>query len=203
MKSVEPIRDKNVIKNMRSILKAQSIRNELLFILGINVGLRISDILKLKVQDLIKTISSKMPKDHVILTETKTGKTKKFYLGDIVKKVIMNYIKENPGLELDNYVFISRKGDNKPITRQQAYRILNNAAESLGLVERDTNGTIIMGEVGTHTLRKTFGYHAYKSGITIELLMDLFNHSSKSQTLRYIGITEDQKKDVYLQSNLG
>jgi len=203
MKSVEPIRDKNVIKNMRSILKAQSIRNELLFILGINVGLRISDILKLKVQDLIKTISSKMPKDYVILTETKTGKTKKFYLGDIVKKVIMNYIKENPGLELDNYVFISRKGDNKPITRQQAYRILNNAAESLGLVERDTNGTIIMGEVGTHTLRKTFGYHAYKSGITIELLMDLFNHSSKSQTLRYIGITEDQKKDVYLQSNLG
>ena len=68
MKSVEPIRDKNVIKNMRSILKAQSIRNELLFILGINVGLRISDILKLKVQDLIKTISSKMPKDYVILT---------------------------------------------------------------------------------------------------------------------------------------
>lgn len=203
MKSVEPIRDKNVIKNMRSILKAQSIRNELLFILGINVGLRISDILKLKVQDLIKTISSKMPKDYVILTETKTGKTKKFYLGDIVKKVIINYIKENPGLELDNYVFISRKGDNKPITRQQAYRILNNAAESLGLVERDANGTIIVGEIGTHTLRKTFGYHAYKSGITLELLMDLFNHSSKSQTLRYIGITEDQKKDVYLQSNLG
>lgn len=203
MKSVEPIRDKNVIKNMRSILKAQSIRNELLFILGINVGLRISDILKLKVHDLIKTISSKMPKDYVILTETKTGKTKKFYLGDIVKKVIINYIKENPGLELNNYVFISRKGDNKPITRQQAYRILNNAAESLGLVERDANGTIIVGEIGTHTLRKTFGYHAYKSGITLELLMDLFNHSSKSQTLRYIGITEDQKKDVYLQSNLG
>lgn len=203
MKSVEPIRDKNVIKNMRSILKAQSTRNELLFILGINVGLRISDILKLKVQDLIKTISSKMPKEYVILTETKTGKTKKFYLGDIVKKVIVNYIKENPELELDNYVFISRKGDNKPITRQQAYRILNNAAESLGLVERDANGTIIVGEIGTHTLRKTFGYHAYKSGITIELLMDLFNHSSKSQTLRYIGITEDQKKDVYLQSNLG
>lgn len=203
MKSVEPIRDKNVIKNMRSILKAQSTRNELLFILGINVGLRISDILKLKVQDLIKTINSKMPKDYVILTETKTGKTKKFYLGDIVKKIIMSYIKENPELELDNYVFISRKGDNKPITRQQAYRILNNAAESLGLVERDANGTIILGEIGTHTLRKTFGYHAYKSGITIELLMDLFNHSSKSQTLRYIGITEDQKKDVYLQSNLG
>lgn len=203
MKSVEPIRDKNVIKNMRLILKAQSIRNELLFILGINVGLRISDILKLKVHDLIKTISSKMPKDYVILTETKTGKTKKFYLGDIVKKVIVNYVKENSELELNNYVFMSRKGDNKPISRQQAYRILNNAAESLGLVERDANGTIIVGEIGTHTLRKTFGYHAYKSGITLELLMDLFNHSSKSQTLRYIGITEDQKKDVYLQSNLG
>jgi integrase len=59
------------------------------------------------------------------------------------------------------------------------------------------------GEIGTHTLRKTFGYHAYQNGSSLELLMDIFNHSSKSQTLRYIGITEEQKKEVYLQSNLG
>ncbi|MCB2294485.1 tyrosine-type recombinase/integrase [Clostridium algoriphilum] len=57
--------------------------------------------------------------------------------------------------------------------------------------------------MGTHTLRKTFGYHAYQNGSSLELLMDIFNHSSKAQTLRYIGITEEQKKEVYLQSNLG
>lgn len=201
MKAVEPIRDIKTIKNMRSILKAQSTRNELLFILGINVGLRISDILKLRLEELVK--NGKNPKDYVTITEQKTGKTKKFYIGEIVKKVIETYLKENKDLSEGDYIFKSRKGDNCPITRQQAYRILNGAAESLGLIERNENGVIISGEIGTHTLRKTFGYHAYKNGTSIELLMDIFNHSSKSQTLKYIGITEDQKKDVYLQSNLG
>ena len=202
MKSVEPIRDTKTIKNMRAILKSQSIRNELLFILGINVGLRISDILKLKVKDLTK-LNTKAPKDYVIITEIKTRKTKKFYIGDIVKKVIENYMKENSNPGFDTYIFLSRKGINMPITRQQAYRIINNAAESLGIVERNDQGNLIHGEIGTHTLRKTFGYHSFQNGTSLELLMDLFNHSSKTQTLRYIGITEEQKKDVYLKSNLG
>ena len=202
MKTVEPIRDNKTIKNMRAILKSQSTRNELLFILGINVGLRISDILKLKVRDLTKS-NTKAPKDYVIITEIKTRKTKKFYIGDIVKKVIENYMKENNNPGFDTYIFLSKKGINRPITRQQAYRIINNAAELLGLVERNDKGNLIHGEIGTHTLRKTFGYHSFQNGTSLELLMDLFNHSSKTQTLRYIGITEDQKKEVYLKSNLG
>ena len=202
MKSVEPIRDTKTIKNMRAILKSQSIRNELLFILGINVGLRISDILKLIVRDLTKS-NTKAPKDYVIITEIKTRKIKKFYIGDIVKKVIENYMKENNNPEFDTYIFLSKKGVNRPITRQQAYRIINNAAELLGIVERNDKGNLIHGEIGTHTLRKTFGYHSFQNGTSLELLMDLFNHSSKTQTLRYIGITEDQKKEVYLKSNLG
>ncbi|HEY8889195.1 MAG TPA: tyrosine-type recombinase/integrase [Clostridium sp.] len=202
MNSVEPIREIKTIKNIRSILKGQSVRNELLFIFGINVGLRISDILKLKINDLVKS-NLKTVRDYVIITEKKTGKTKKFYIGDIVKKVIENYIKELSNLDMNNYVFQSRKGENMPITRQRAYRILNNAAEIVGLVEKNEKGVIISGEIGTHTLRKTFGYHAYQNGSSLELLMDIFNHSSKSQTLRYIGITEEQKKEVYLQSNLG
>ena len=202
MKTVEPIRDNKTIKNMRAILKSQSTRNELLFILGINVGLRISDILKLKVRDLTKS-NTKAPKDYVIITEIKTRKIKKFYIGDIVKKVIENYMKENNNPEFDTYIFLSKKGVNRPITRQQAYRIINNAAELLGIVERNDKGNLIHGEIGTHTLRKTFGYHSFQNGTSLELLMDLFNHSSKTQTLRYIGITEDQKKEVYLKSNLG
>ena len=202
MKTVEPIRDNKTIKNMRAILKSQSTRNELLFILGINVGLRISDILKLKVRDLTKS-NTKAPKDYVIITEIKTRKTKKFYIGDIVKKVIENYMKENNNPGFDTYIFLSKKGINRPITRQQAYRIINNAAELLGIVERNDKGNLIHGEIGTHTLRKTFGYHSFQNGTSLELLMDLFNHSSKTQTLRYIGITEEQKKDVYLKSNLG
>ena len=133
----------------------------------------------------------------------KTNKTKKFYIGDTVKKVVENYMKEIKNSEPNTYLFLSRKGVNIAITRQQAYRIINNAAESLGLVERNNNGSIISGEIGTHTLRKTFGYHSFQNGTSLELLMDLFNHSSKTQTLKYIGITEEQKKEVYLKSNLG
>lgn len=203
MNTVEPIREIRIIKNMRAVLKGQSIRNELLFILGINVGLRISDILTLKFSDLLKP-NMRTVKDYVTITEKKTSKTKKFYLGDIVVKVIENYFKEYGEFYLNYYIFKSRKGNNSPITRQQAYRILNNAAEVIGLIERDPKTeTIISGEIGTHTLRKTFGFHAYQNGTSLELLMDIFNHSSKSQTLRYIGITEEQKKNVYMQSNLG
>ncbi|MPQ33913.1 site-specific integrase [Clostridium estertheticum] len=202
MKTVEPIRDLKTIRSMRSYLRDQSLRNELLFILGINVGLRISDILKLTFDDVLnfKTMSAK---EYVIITEKKTSKTKKFYIGTIVSKLIEGYAATLKEVLPDMYVFCSKKSENKPISRQHAWYILNNAAEMIGIVERDHNGKIISGEIGTHTMRKTFGYHAYTNGTTIELLMDIFNHSSKTQTLRYIGITEDQKKDVYMSSNLG
>lgn len=201
MNVVEPIRDIKTIKNIRSILKSQSTRNELLFILGINVGIRVSDILKLKTGDILKP--NRSAKEYVVINEKKTGKTKKFYIGDTVKKVIENYYKEKQDYNMNQYVFTSRKGNNLAISRQQAYRILNSAAESLGIVERDNLGLIVSGEIGTHTLRKTFGYHAYQNGTSMELLMQIFNHSSKTQTLRYIGITEEEKKNVYMQSNLG
>lgn len=202
MKTVEPIRDLRTIRSMRAYLRDQSLRNELLFILGINVGLRISDILKLTFDDVLnfKTMSAK---EYVIITEKKTSKSKKFYIGTIVSKLIEGYASTLKEVLPDMYVFCSKKADNKPITRQHAWYILNNAAEMIGIVERDHTGKIISGEIGTHTMRKTFGYHAYTNGTTIELLMDIFNHSSKTQTLRYIGITEDQKKDVYMSSNLG
>jgi integrase len=201
MKDVEPIRDIKIIKKMRAMLKAQSTRNEPLFILGINVGLRISDILMLKLKDIVK--NGKTPRDYVTIIEKKTDKTKKFHIGDIVKKVTEAYLKENKDFKEDDYIFKSRKGENCKITRQQAYRILNWAAESLGLIERNDKGIIVSSEIGTHSLWRTFGYHAFKNGTTLVLLMDIFNHSSKSQTLRYIGITEDLKKEVYLRSNLG
>ena len=200
MRTVEPIRDIKKIRDMRMVLRYQSVRNELLFVLGINVGLRISDMLALRVSDLIKE-NGKI-KDAVVVTEKKTGKTKKFYLGDVVKKVLETYYKQ-VGPSLGDYVFRSRKGDNRPISRQQAYEILNSAAESVGLVERDMNGRLISGEIGTHSLRKTFGYWAYLNGTSLTLLMDIFNHSSERVTLAYIGITENQKKEVYLSSNLG
>ena len=88
-------------------------------------------------------------------------------------------------------LFISRKNKGF-LMRQQAYKIINDVAKSVGIKEK----------IGTHTLRKTFGYHAYNNGYDITLIQKLFNHSSPSVTLRYIGITQDEMDDVYLSLDL-
>ncbi len=170
MEIVQPIRDKKFIESMKRELLKSGYRNYMLFLFGINTGLRISDILKLKVSDVKE-------QTHINLKEQKTGKEKKVKINGIIDE-LANYIE---GMPDNSYLFASQKGDNKPITRVQAYRVLNKAAIAIGL----------NGEIGTHTLRKTFGYHFYQKTKDIALLQELFNHSSPSITLRYIGINQD------------
>lgn len=188
MEFVQPIRDKKKIEAMKKILLAQSARNHLLFVLGINSGLRISDILKLNVKDIVDQKRKTLP--YYELREQKTGKYKRFPFGKNVQKAIEIYMKEIGG-HADEYIFRSRQST-EPITRQHAHRIINKAARMVGITEK----------IGTHSLRKTFGYHAYKSGVDITLLQAIFNHSSPSITLRYIGITQDEMDDVTLNLNL-
>jgi site-specific recombinase XerD len=91
-----------------------------------------------------------------------------------------------------DYLFASQKGKIRPISRVHAWFVLNKAARAVG----------IEGRIGTHTLRKTFGYYAYKQGTDITLLQQLFNHAAPSITLRYIGITQDDIDQVYIKMNL-
>jgi integrase len=174
MEIVEPIRSKKQIEQMKKALHG---RNRLMFILGINSGLRISDILPLKVGHL-------RGKQSLTLREEKTGKSKTFRFNSAILSAIKELIPENAAEH--DYAFASRKGD-APITRIQAYRILNEAAVRCGIAD----------QIGCHTLRKTFGYHAYKSGVDLALLQSIFNHSAQSVTLRYVGITQDTINDVY------
>ena len=183
MELVEPIRDKKQIDNMKRYFKQSNYRDYLLFVLGINSALRISDLLKLKVSDV-------QNKDRITVREKKTGKLKDFPLSSNCIQAIHEYLKES-NLTDNDYLFKSRKG-NKAITREQAYRIINHASKQVG----------IDGHIGTHTLRKTFGYWAYKSGVSVEVIQKLLNHSSPSITLRYIGITQQQLDDVYINLNL-
>jgi len=173
---VSALKSKSQIEAMKKVLNS---RDKLLFTLGINMGLRISDLLKLKVSDVTEDIT---------ITEKKTNKRRTITLNDSAKKAICDYIK---GLSPDQYLFKSRKG-NEPIDRIQAYRILNDAAHKAG----------IKGNIGTHTLRKTFGYWSYKNGVDISLLQKVFNHSSPAITLSYIGITREDIADVYKGLNL-
>jgi integrase len=191
MEYVEPIRDRKKIDDIKKILKATNLRDYCLFTLGINSGLRICDLLNLKIKDVMD--KKRKIKDRITIREQKTGKIKNFPIADTAKKVLMEYLITRDFL-LDEPLFLSRKekGGKQTIGRQQAYRIINKIVRIVGLREG----------YGTHTLRKTFGYHAYQSGVDISILQKLFNHSAPCVTLAYIGITQDDLDDVYLNLNL-
>ncbi|MFS8189497.1 site-specific integrase [Rossellomorea marisflavi] len=176
MNLVQPIRDPEKIQAMKDYLKQKSDRDYILFLLGIGTGLRISDILKLKKEDLIDT--------HVSIRETKTRKQKRIRITPSIRKELLEYLK---GFDDWEYVIQSRQGDNKAIDRSTAYRILREAAQHVRLRE-----------IGTHTLRKTFGYHFYKQTKNVAMLQEIFNHSSPAITLRYIGINQDNMDEAMM-----
>lgn len=188
MEFVQPIRDKKKIESIKKILKATNLRDYCLFILGINSGLRISDLLNLQVSDLVNEKGK--VKDRITIREKKTNKNKDFPISDTAKKAIDLYLQSRESIASEP-LFISRKRRGF-LKRQRVYRIINDAARSVGIKEK----------IGTHTLRKTFGYHAYQAGKDITLIQKLLNHSSPRETLTYIGITQDDLDDVYLNLNL-
>ena len=172
MNTVQPIRDIDTIHAIQNDLKTNNYRNYLMFEIGIYMGIRISDILNIKVKDIKN-------KESLKLREIKTGKEKSIPIQSHLKKEI-NYYIEQEQLTDNEYLFKSRKNILKPITRVQAYNILKKVAEKYKL-----------DNIGTHTLRKTFGYHFYKKTNDVALLMTILNHSEPSITLRYIGIEQD------------
>ncbi|MGH1288090.1 tyrosine-type recombinase/integrase [Bacillus toyonensis] len=174
MNIVQPIRDKETIQEIKEFFKEQNERNYILFLLGINTGLRISDILRLRVRDVEGW--------NIYIREKKTKKIKEVKMPTELKKAIREYIKEKPKNE---FLVKSRNGKNKPITRSMAYVILNQAAKEFGL-ER----------IGTHSLRKTYGYHFYRQFKDVAILQTMLNHSDPKETLRYIGIIQDNLNDL-------
>ena len=175
MNIVQPIRNREDIEKMKAVLKRKK-RDLVLFIFGINCGLRISDILKLNVGDV-------KGRDFVEIKEKKTKKNKRFPLNSELKVVLEDFVKDRPE---DEPLFITQQGNR--LDRNQAYRILNKAAKTLNLQDK----------IGTHSLRKTFGYHHYKQFDNIELLQKIFNHSYSAITLRYIGIEQDIIDESYM-----
>ena len=197
MKEVQPIRDTKKIDAMKSIMKGESnYRDLLLFVLGINTGLRISDILSLKWESFIDG-GGRLLKvgDQLNVVEIKTKKVKSFVINRSVAEALKLYHDSPVSPNPDDPVFSSRKTDDgtlQPITRIAAWQMLNRYADMVGLNER----------IGTHTLRKTFGYHLYKKGVALEYIQKMLNHSSPAITLRYIGITQEQLNDIYVELNL-
>lgn len=183
---VEAIKDTKLIEKFLKYLEGSSFqdkRNHLLAKFQLNTGLRISDVVKVRYDDIFT--EKGQFKQYFLVKEQKTDKSKKIKLNDALKKELKSYIKEYR-LSGNDYLFWSRIGD-EYITTTQAYRILKTAAKAVNIEN-----------FGTHSLRKSWGYWTYKaSKYNIGLIMDMFNHASPSITLRYIGIDQDQKDELY------
>lgn len=180
--TVEPITE---IEDIKSILKliSDSPRNSLLFTMGINNGLRVGDLLKLKVKDVCHL----KPGDALIVKESKTGKTNVLMINKTVHKALQNYLdKVNP--EDDAYLFASRKGGT-PLTIQA----VNN------LIKKWTKQINLKGNYGAHTLRKTWGYiQRTQYGVGFEVICKRFNHSSPAVTMHYLGIQDKEVNGILL-----
>lgn len=172
MNYVEPIRDSNTVHNICDYLERKNERNYVMFLLGIYTGLRISDILKLKVSDV-------KDKRYLKTREKKTGKERIIEINPILKKAIRDYTADKKN---DEFLIKSREGYNNPITREMAYKILKEIGMKFGIEN-----------LGTHTMRKTFGYHFYKQTKDVVTLMKMLNHSDPSITLHYIGIEQEEQ----------
>lgn len=179
IEDVQPLRTREAIEDMKwSLRKWCGERDYILFIIGINSGLRIGDLLKLKTEDL-------KGKKSIKIQENKTKKPRTIHLDNIYDE-IQSYIASNQS----EWMFPSRQGV-KPISTTQAYRQLVKAGN---MVDIDS--------IGTHTMRKTFGFWHYKQTENIAMLQGILNHSSSDITLRYIGITEDEERESIIALNL-
>lgn len=170
MAVVDPIRDKKSIEKIENYLKKTKSRDYVLFCIGINSGLRISDILNLNVSDV-------KGKNYLNLKEKKTGKNKIFPINKKLKNILASYTKNRA---LNEPLFLTKYKNR--MDRITAYKIINNACKGVNL----------QANIGTHTLRKTFGYHFYKKYKDVAMLQKILNHSTPQITMTYIGIDDEE-----------
>ena len=179
--TVDPIRFEKDIKKIKRLLK-DSPRDLLLFTMGINNGLRISDLLKLRVGDVREVAAG----ETLRIKETKTGKENVLMINKSVHKILVEYLEEAKPKNED-YLFQSRNGNNKPLTRETVHKMVKEWTRSL------------KGHYGTHTLRKTFGYmQRTKYAVSFEVLCKRFGHSSPAITMRYLGIDDKEVNGILL-----
>ncbi len=182
---VEPITE---IKHLRSIkrLLADSPRDRLLLVSGINSGLRVQDLLGLRVKDL----TNRKVGDRVLIKEKKTGKENVFILNKEIAAAFQEFLQKMQP-EPDHFIFKSRKGINAPLTTHRVTKMVKFWCSEINL----------NGNFGAHTLRKTWCYvQRTKYGVSWEVLSKRLNHSSPSITRRYLGVKEEEVEKVLLNA---
>lgn len=204
--TAEPIKSMDdIYKVSNYLIQRKRWRDNMLFIVGINFGLRVGDLRQLRFSHLIN--DNLTFKDRFAVLEQKTKNTRSrrrnryITINMAVIEAVTLYLEHTPDVRLSDYMFRSQsnrgKNENVPISRMSVDRILKGVAKDVGLNMK----------VSTHTLRKTFAYHQMAmSGNDprkLLLLQKILGHASVSQTLDYIGITRDEIDEAYREMNLG
>lgn len=173
MNYTEPIKDKELLKDIAKYLKNSNERNYILFSLAVYSGLRITDILNLRVKDVKN-------RNEFVLVEKKTGKRKTLNINPNLQNILKTFIKNRDERE---YIISYRDNGERPITRGRAFQIIKNCGDKFDL------------RISPHSLRKTFGYFHYKANKDIIILQKIFNHSHTDITFRYIGVNSETIKN--------
>ena len=195
MNFVEPIRDRKKIAQIKNLLRGQArFRDLLLFVVGINTALRISDLLQLSVEHFQD--EHRQIKKRFWIKEQKRGKRHEIVINNSIREALQEYMSAYPAISGDpaNFVFFNTKVNSytEPIKRGQAWKFIKTICRDVGLT----------GNYGTHSLRKTWGYHARMQGVDLALIMHKLNHESIAYTKRYLGITDDELEAVAQRLNL-
>lgn len=204
--TAEPIKSIEDINRISKYLVANKrYRDNMLFIVGINFGLRVSDLRVLRFSNLIS--DSFMFKESFPVFEKKTRNTRTrkknryITINNAVVEAVTLFLENTPNVRLSDYMFRSESNNggnmNEPLSIRSIDRILKGIACDLS----------ISAKISTHSLRKTFGYHqmlmSNNDNRKLLLLQKMFNHSSPAQTLDYIGITGEEIEEAYKKLNLG
>ena len=195
MNFVEPIRDRKKVAQIKNLLRGQErFRDLLLFVVGINSALRISDLLELKVAHFLDE-QGKI-RQRFWIKEQKRGKRQEVVVNESIREALKEYWSAYPGIKekQENYIFFNPKLNDysHPIKRGQSWKFITSICREVGL----------RGNFGTHSLRKTWGYHARMQGVDLALIMHKLNHESIAYTKRYLGITDDELQAVAQRLNL-
>ena len=185
MNFVEPIRDRKKISQIKNLLRGQRrYRDLLLFVVGINTALRISDLLELQVSHFLD--KNRRIKGRFWIKEQKRGKRHEVVINNSIRQAFTEYLKAYPGVDNNPgyYIFFNTKTNTYagPIKRGQAWKFITTICQDVGL----------LGNYGAHRLCKTWGYHARMSGVDLALIMHKLNHESIAYIKRYLGITYDE-----------
>lgn len=195
MNFVEPIRSTKKIAQIKNLLRGQGrFRDLLLFVVGINTALRVSDLLRLQVSHFID--NEENIRRRFWIREKKRGKRSEVYINDSIREAFAEYQRAYPHIITapNHFVFFNSRTDeySQPVKRGQAWQLISTICQEVGLP----------GTYGTHSLRKTWGYHARMNGVDLALIMYKLNHSSLAYTKRYLGITDDELEAVTRRLNL-